>query len=206
MTKINKINVALLSALVLGVLVAVLYPTKASASCESNYGGGETCIYNKNFKIEKKVRLEGDNSWKDKVTDVDEGDVIEFKITIENSGEVETDEMKFEDFLPDELEKISGDLTEAWDNFKPGDKKTFRIKVKVSADEFDRKDEFEKCVVNKAEVRYDGIKEGSDTATVCYGDIELKELPKTGATSTIVLTMLGSTLVGAGTFLNKKRS
>ena len=206
MTKLNKINAVLLTALFIGVLVAILAPTKASASCESNYGGGETCIYNKNFKIEKKVRLEGDNSWKDKVINVDEGDVIEFKITITNTGEVKTDKMKFSDFLPDELEKISGDLTETWDNFKPGDEKSFKIKVKVSKKEFARNGEFEKCVVNKAEVSYKGTKEGSDTATVCYGNIELKELPKTGATSTIALTMLGSTLVGAGAFLNKKRS
>jgi hypothetical protein len=162
-------------------------------NCESNYGGGETCIYNKRFEIDKDVRIEGDSEWReDKVTDVKKGEIVEFRIKIRNlsdSGAGSFDHMKMEDFLPDELVKY-------WNDFHPGDTKTFVIKVKIDSHEFDRTDNFEKCVVNKAEVRWDGKFEGSDTATVCYGNGKPTELPKTGAVSD--LAILGFGLVGTG--------
>src|SRR3989344_9498318 len=147
--------------------------------CDPTYGGGNygggTCIINKRFSIEKEVRIEGDNEWKDKITGVEADDVIEFKITVENLSDEEADEfdnMKVEDFLPDELERVGGSgLTEYFDNFGSGDEKTFTIEAQIKSDEFDRDDNFEKCVVNKAEVSYDGEFEGADAAAVCYGNV-----------------------------------
>lgn len=169
---------------------------------ESNYGGTE--IKNKSFKITKDVRIEGDNSWKDKVTDVEEDEVVEFRIRVENVGEVEVDNMKMEDFLPDEMYRVGGDgLTEYWDNFAPGDVETFKITAKVNSDEYDRED-FEKCIVNKAEITYKGKFEGADVAVVCYGNVEVTELPKTGASSTVALA--GTGLIALGTLLKRKRA
>ncbi len=179
----------------------VVVNTSYAFADESNYGGTE--IKNKSFRIEKEVRMVGDNSWKDKVTDVEENEVVEFRIRVENVGEVEVDDMKMEDFLPDEMYRVGGDgLTEYWDNFAPGDVETFKIKAQVESDEYDRED-FEKCVVNKAEITYDGDFEGSDTATVCYGNVEVTELPKTGAGSTFAIA--GTALVVVGTLIRKKR-
>jgi hypothetical protein len=99
--------------------------------------------------------------------------------------------MKMEDFLPEEMYKVGGNgLTEEWDNFDPKDEKVFIIQAKVDSDEYDSDVRFEKCVVNKAELRWDGEFQGSDTATVCYGNIEPTELPKTGAFSTMGLSGL----------------
>lgn len=180
--------IVVMLALVMGVSVYADDP-----KCEEQNYGGETCIVNKRFKIEKEVRLEGDSDWDDEVTidlnDDDEVDkYIEFRITIENlTDEVEDldfDEMKMKDSLPDELYRIGGEgLTEYWDNFEPGEEKKFNIKVRIDADELDRDGEFEKCVVNKAEVFWDDEFEGADTATVCWENINVKELPKTGAST-----------------------
>lgn len=167
------------------------------ASVYANYGGGEV---NKRFKITKQVRLEGDNSWKDKVTNVKEGEVIEFRITVENLSDEEADEfdnMKIEDFLPDELFRVGGSgLTEYWDSFGSSDEKKFTIEVKVESNEYDRDVEFEKCIVNKVELEWDGEFEGSDTATVCYGNEEPSELPKTGYTSSLAITGLVTLVAG----------
>ena len=167
------------------------------ASVYANYGGGEV---NKRFRVTKKVRLEGDNSWKDKVTNVKEGEVVEFKITVENLSDEEADEfdnMKIEDFLPDELYRVGGSgLTEYWDNFGSGEEKKFTIEVKVESNEYDRDVEFEKCIVNKVELEWDGEFEGSDTATVCYGNEEPSELPKTGYTSSLAITGLVTLVAG----------
>ena len=183
--------------------------TASADNCESNYGGGETCRYNKRFEIDKDVRIEGDDEWEeDKVTDVDKHDVVEFRIKIKNrsdDGAGSFDDMKMEDFLPDELIREGGSgLTEHWDDFDPGETKTFIVKAKIDPDEFDRDDNFEKCVVNKAEVRWDGKFEGSDTATVCYGSGEPTELPKTGAVSDLAILGLGMSTVGVLAKLAKK--
>lgn len=172
------------------------------ADCEETYGGGENCVYNKRFEIEKKVRIKGDDSWKDKVTGVEKNDTIEFKIKIKNRSDegtpVNFDNMKMSDNLPDELIKVGGDgLTEYFDSFGPGESKTFIIRAKVDPDEFDTNKDFEKCVVNKAEVKWNKKFEGADTATVCYEkNAKPKELPRTGAESIPAMAGGLMTLVG----------
>ncbi|MBW6441963.1 DUF11 domain-containing protein [Patescibacteria group bacterium] len=179
----------------------------ADSRCEAVYGGGEVCVYDTIFKITKEVRIQGDTDWKDKVTDVEDGDVVEFRITVTNKSDDEAnsaDDMKMEDFLPSELSRIGGsDLTEYWDDFLPGEVKKFTFEAKVKSSEYDKDVEFDKCVVNKAELRWDGDFQGSDTATVCYGNIEPAELPKTGAFSTLGLSGLGLLISG---LVSKKSS
>lgn len=208
MSKNIKIFISLSIAVVMGLIAQV--GTVYADNCESNYGGGETCVYNKRFEIKKEVRFEGEDNWQDKVTDVEKDDVLEFRIKIKNLSDEESedyidfDEMKMKDILPDELYRLGGnDLTEEWDNFEPGETKEFIIKVEVDEDEFDRTENFEKCVVNKAEVYWDGKFEGADTATVCYGKGTPTELPKTGFGST--LTVLGVAFLGLGGLISKSR-
>ena len=174
----------------------------------SQYGEEEE--YNLRFKIVKEVRIQGDTEWKDKVTDVGENDVVEFRIKIKNKSDDPadaTDDMEMKDFLPEEMNKVGGSgLDEEWDNFDPDDEKVFIIQAKVDSDEYDRDVEFEKCVVNKAELRWDGEFQGADTATVCYGNVQPSELPKTGALSTLGLSGLGLLIAGlvSKKFLKKK--
>jgi hypothetical protein len=172
----------------------------ANSGCKETYGGGETCLVNKRFKIEKKVRIGDSGDWKDKVTKVEEDDEIQFKIKIKNLSDEEADDfddMKMEDKLPSELTRTGGDgLTEYWEDFAPGEEKTFIIKAKVKDSEFDRDEDFEKCVVNKAQVKWDDETEGSSTATVCYGNAEPKELPKTGAVDFMAIAGAGFTALG----------
>ncbi|MBD3365759.1 hypothetical protein GF360_00225 [candidate division WWE3 bacterium] len=156
-------------------------------------------IKNKSFRIEKEVRIKDEGDFEDKlVLDSDESDeIIEFRVRIENVGEVETDDMKMEDFLPEEMYRVGGDgLTEYFDDFEPGDVVTFYIDAKIDEDEFDNEN-FDKCVVNKAELYYDDAFEGADTAIVCYGDVEVTELPETGFATTMIPVGLGLMVVGA---------
>jgi len=194
------------------VVMAVANKGQVYAECESTYGNGEICYYNKRFEIDKDVRVEDeDDDWEDKVMNVASDDVVEFRIKIKNRSDddsdkiVDFDNMKMEDFLPDEMERVGGSgLTEYWDDFEPGETKTFYIKAKVKEDEYDRDVDFEKCIVNKAEVTWDGEFEGSDTATVCYGDEEVKELPETGSNE--VAALVGAGLVIVGVLVRKRTS
>lgn len=184
--KKNKIKL-IGSLITLGLFVFL----STGTAYAGQYGEEE---YNLRFKITKEVRIQGDTEWKDKVTDVREGEVVEFRIKVRNKSDDPadaTDDMKMEDFLPEEMYKVGGNgLTEEWDNFDPKDEKVFIIQAKVDSDEYDSDVRFEKCVVNKAELRWDGEFQGSDTATVCYGNVEPTELPKTGAFSTMGLSGL----------------
>ncbi|HAZ29421.1 TPA: hypothetical protein DCY43_01540 [candidate division WWE3 bacterium] len=201
----QKFNTKLIVAVGVALIGAGIGAQKAYAGCTANYGGGETCVFNKRFDIEKKVRKEGDDSWKDKVTSVKENQVVEFRVKVKNEGEVEVDDMKMKDFLPKEMEKVGGSgLTEYWDSFEPGESKTFVIKAVVKDSEYDRKN-FEKCVVNKARVEYKGDNEGSDTATVCYSDKEPTELPKTGGESALI-GALGLGLASLGVTIKKVKA
>jgi uncharacterized repeat protein (TIGR01451 family)/LPXTG-motif cell wall-anchored protein len=181
--KLVKKLIVIVTPMAASLLVAGLAGnTIVYADCEPIYGGGQNCVYNKSFRVTKDVRIveDNDSEFKDKVTDVKKHETVEFRIKIKNVGEVEVDNMKMRDKLPDELERVSGDgLTEEWDDFEPGETKEFKIIAKIHSDEFDREN-FDKCVVNKAELTFDGKFEGADTATVCFGKGEVTELPSTG--------------------------
>lgn len=204
MTKdLNKNLIIFVSVLTLS-FVGLMGKNNVYASCTQNYGGGQTCVYNKNFDIEKKVRKEGDDSWKDKVTNVKKGEIVEFRVKIKNDGDIDVDDMKMEDKLPREMERVGGSgLTEYWDDFEKGESKTFIIKARVKDSEYEREN-FEKCVVNKAVVEYKGDEEASDTATVCYGSVKPSELPRTG--NGMFTLALGSAFVALGVLLRKKVS
>lgn len=197
----NTINKLILSAFVIAT-VSFVGTTKAYAdsNCEDLYGGGEHCDYDRKLKITKEVKIEGETSWKDKVTGVTKDQIVEFKITVKNKSDNGADKysrLKIEDFLPSEMYWVGGSRTiEFLDDVKPGDSKTFTIKAKVYAWEYDKDYAFEKCVVNKAELRWKDSFEGSDTATVCYGNVTPSELPKTGAETTLALSGLGMLVTG----------
>ncbi|HLC93618.1 MAG TPA: LPXTG cell wall anchor domain-containing protein [Patescibacteria group bacterium] len=196
----------IIAVAVVALVVGVLFTGSAYANgdCEPTYGGGERCVFNKSFDIEKEVRKDEDDDFEDKVTDVDKNDTVEFQIKVKNVGDIEVDNMKYEDFLPDEMERVGGSgLTEEWNDFEPDEEVKFVIKAKIKESEFDREN-FDKCIVNKVKVTFDGDFEGSDTATVCYGQGEVTELPKTGGESTIALTLLGLGLAIAGTLSKRK--
>ncbi len=206
-TNMKNITKKLILATLALVALTTVSSKKVYADCESNYGGGETCTYEKNFDIEKKVRIAGDSDWEDKVTGVKKGERVEFRIRVKNTGEVSTSDMEMKDSLPDELNKTGGSgLTENWDDFGEGTTKEFIIQVKVDDSEFDRTGDFEKCVVNEAKVYQDGDSQGSDTATVCYGSGQITELPKTAVGSTTALAVFGIALIGLGLFLKKVSS
>lgn len=191
--------------------------------CETNYGG---CSVEKKFKIEKYVRLEGDNNWHDEVTvDLNDSDEakkkIEFKVVITNkmkgdnvdvSG-LDIDNMKSEDRWPDELKFLDDEsknkLTEEWDNFKSNTSKTFYLTGKILDSEKNKGGNFQKCVVNKVELYHDGDEVDQDDAVVCYKKVTesevlgaTTELPKTGASE--VAGLVGVLLTGTGIYLKKK--
>ena len=184
---------------------------------------GDVCIVNKSFEIRKWVKLEGDDTWQNEVTiDLDDDDEADkkilFKVKVKNRvksddmdvDDLEFDDMKMKDIWPDELDLDKGDsddLTEKWDNFKSGETETFYYEADIEEDEKDRDEvNFEKCVVNKAELYYEDDLEGVDDAVVCWKKSEkedIEELPDTGAP--ITLGFAGFGLIALGTLIKKSK-
>jgi uncharacterized repeat protein (TIGR01451 family) len=204
--KLYKLNMVLFAVVVAFFLAVITMPVTRAEDCEPNYGGGETCEREEDLEVSKQVRkykdsLGDDEGFKDKVTDIEKGDIVEFKIKVKNEGD-DVDDVDVKDSLPEELKKISGDTSRHYDTLEAGETKTFRFRAKVHDDEFDRDDSFEKCVVNKVRVKQDGDEKASDTATVCYGDSEIEELPATGSAA-VAFAGLGSVVTGLGLYLKK---
>lgn len=157
------------------------YVGEVLATCTSNGAYGQNCTPDESFSLDKKVRVKGQSSWQDKVINVKENDTVEFRIVVENTGDEMESKMKTVDTLPNEMSRIGGAaLVEVWDNFDDGDKKEFIIESKLKSSEFSTSKNFEKCVVNKVDLYQNEDFKGSDTATVCYNNAEVEELPKTG--------------------------
>jgi len=129
-------------------------------------------------------------------------DIVEFRITVRNTGELEVDDVKMEDILPDELKRVGGSgLTETFDNFKPGDSEKFIIEAELTDD---AKDENKSdCFVNRARVIYKDHVEGEDVATVCVEVGEISELPETGFDTLTILTVLGLGSMALGIVIRK---
>jgi uncharacterized repeat protein (TIGR01451 family) len=167
------------------------------ASCTTYGAYGEECTTTKSFNIEKSVRLKGSSTWQDKVANVREDQTIEFKISCKNTGDVDENKLKTVDILPDQLIRTGGDdLTEVWDNFAHGTQKEFIIEAKLKSSEFDSDQSFEKCIVNKVDLYQNENGMGSDTATVCYNNAQVEQLPKTGPI--IPTGMFGLVGIGLG--------
>ena len=205
--KLYKLNMVLFALVIVFFMAVIMLPKAHAEDCEENYGGGETCNFEEDLEVDKKVRkydddLDDDEGFSDKVTDIEKGDIVEFKIKIKNDGDKIKD-VSVKDSLPDELKKISGDTSKEYDELDAGETKTFRFRAQVKDSEFDRDDTFEKCVVNKVTVKQDDDKKASDTATVCYGDSDIEELPSTGSLGA-VYGGLGAFVTSMGLLLKKR--
>jgi hypothetical protein len=225
--KSNRTNLILsaLLAVVSTLVIANATAQTAFADCEQNYGGGKNCTYTRKFKIQKWVKLDGDNTWKDEVVidlNGNENDKkILFKVEVTadisnadgiDKSKVEFDDMKMKDKWPSELKFLENesqnDLTEEWDNFKPGETKTFYFAAKIQGSEKNRSGDFQKCVVNKATLYYKDDSQGSDDAVVCYKKVTdvlgtSTQLPETGIVP--VGAIVGMALMSLGTVLKLKK-
>lgn len=199
----NKINK---NILIPSLVAAFMLASNTSVMAQYGGGGGNKTEY-KSLQVTKQVKLDGDVNFRDKIyidlTNEDEkGKEIIFKVTVKNRGD-KIDNLKYEDFLPSALNKISGDLTQDVGSLNTDETKTYEIKTSLKDDEVNRDIEFEKCVVNKVELRQDGDYEDNDVATVCFGNIKNPtQLPKTGFMPMTGFAGIG--LISLGKFIKNK--
>ena len=208
MFKVNTLKFVLSSiAFVVASFVAMYAINKFvfANSCEPTYGGGLECEEGFNLVKEVKRGKIGDESddYDKSVEGVKKGEIVTFRITIENTGEIDGEDLEMEDNLPEHLDKTFGSLTEDIEVLDNGDSIEFFIEVKVKDSEFEAG--VSRCAINEARLKGDLNEDGnketidSDTAVVCYGD-NVTELPKTGNEDVVIYTLygLGMIIIGLG--------
>lgn len=170
------------------VIIALNGTVYAQAACNPGPYGTRDCT--PDIEVTKKVRKEGQKTWRDIVYGVKEDQKVKFLITIKNTGKVTLYDVKVKDILPGEMywvdkkdldtvikklvpcDSVEVDTGEKCEVELGGDE---GLVAKVEDQEYDD-DDFNKCVENKAEAigtAYVGSSErivkDSDNALVCYG-------------------------------------
>lgn len=208
-TSFRVIALVVAFTVVLGVSLYTVNKLVFANSCERTYGGGKEC--DRSLKITKEVSKDQDKLNKNKdysdsiiLKSNERNKLVTFRIEVENKGDVDEEDLKVIDKLPEVFEKVEGALTEEIERIDNGDKITYYITVRVKSSAFDEG----RCVVNEVRLRGDMNDEGgdetidTDTATVCFGR-EITQLPKTGNEEAVVATLLGFGLIATGFGLRK---
>ena len=158
----------------------------AAVRCETQYGGGETCVRTGELQIDKEVWDPEDGKFVDNLWIASDykfapGEEITFRLKIKNVGDATFDTVHVVDTLPSHLELTSGDLDFYINNLDPGETEEREIRAKVvPADQFPSNQSLI-CEVNTAEVWSDDEKD-KDTSQVCMEEkvLGVKVLPPTG--------------------------
>jgi len=179
------------------IATSLIFVLNVNAECSGSYGSG-SCS-NSGYNLTKRVSVK-DESGKQKITGIKKGQVFKYTFNVENKTN-ETKTLKLIDNLPKELERVNGiGFTEEVKLEKNSSVKLY-MEVKVKDSEFENKSNFEKCVVNTAELYKDGSKKESSSATVCYGEGVANTLPETGANE--IFALIGLVLASAGIVIRK---
>ena len=200
----HKIVSIVLVIAALAVLFSSLFPIKAGAVDYSNED------HRKELLIDKKLRSIHDSEYKDNISSSErvffEGDVIEFKIKVENTGTGILKNIKVTDNLPPFLKLIfnpgsvnSNKVEWTIDELKAGESKDYLIRAKI-----DKSKDVKTLTkeTNVTEVRVDELGDRDD-ASYFIGDGV--SIPNTGDAGLLIKT--GIVLSSAiGGFLLRKRA
>jgi uncharacterized repeat protein (TIGR01451 family) len=197
MTNTNVLKVLIALVVVLGAIQISSIKSYAETECVEQYGGGETCIENKEGELEvnKEVYNPETGDWEDHIDGSDytfgESETIKFRISVKNVGDIRIEDINLEDILPSFVKYRDGDGDGKDDDTKvefedfdlnPGEKKTFEFTVKVDSD-LPNDDRI--CLTNIATAEgefenSDNNVDDSDYANFCLenGKVKGKESPK----------------------------
>lgn len=204
----NKIITVPAIAAILTICAAMVItamPTKALAKkeCIKQYGGGETCIEDKDgdLEVDKRIKNPKTGDFEDHIKPSGgstpytfrASETITFSIVVKNTGDIRIENIKLEDILPSYVKYKSGDGDGKNDDTKvvfdkfdldPGEEEEFIFKAKISSDGILPKDN-RICLTNiaKAKGELEDSDEKIDDADYANFCIELpkvkgKESPK----------------------------
>lgn len=158
---------------------------RAAVRCETQYGGGESCVKTGQLQIDKEVWNPDTEKFVDNLGLSDHkfspGDEIVFKLRIKNVGDETFSKVEVRDYLPELIYLTNGDISFDINDLHAGDVVETEIKTKVvDANQFPNNKSVV-CEVNTAET-WSGDERDKDTAQVCLTTnvLGISIMPKTG--------------------------
>lgn len=196
----NKIKLWEILGVIVLLFIVFAGRTMAAVRCETQYGGGETCVRTGELQMDKEVWDPKEAQYVDNLGITSyrfsPGEEIIFKLKIKNVGDEKFDKVYVTDTLPSFLNLSSGDLSFEITDLDPDETVEREIKAKVVSD--NRFDKETICDVNTAEVKHDD-EHDKDTAQVCASKkvLGLSVSPNTGADNReLALILLGMGVIG----------
>lgn len=188
MDKKNIVNSFLVAFLAIVLVAISSKQVLAAVRCETQYGGGETCLRTGELQIDKEVFDSNSSNYVDNLgfqgkTFISNEEII-FKLNVKNVGDDTLFNIKVTDTLPSFLffeEGFEGTYT--IDKLNPGDSDERIIKARVVSQSQLPSDKSLVCIVNTAEATADNNEHDKDTAQFCLGQkvLGVTTLPKTGS-------------------------
>lgn len=181
-------------------------PSLAAERCETQYGGGETCVRTGELQIDKEIYDPEHKGFVDNMGPDDylfkSAEEITFKLKIKNVGDDTLSDVDVKDVLPSYL-FFSGGSTDSFhiDDLNPGETEEKEIKATVVAESQLPSDKSLICDFNTAEAKSGDDEHDKDTAKFCFGKkvLGITTLPKTGSPF-IIPALIISSLSGLAGF------
>lgn len=174
------------------LFVLLVGPTRvfAAVRCDTQYGGGETCVRTGQLQIDKKVWDPDSSSFVDNLGLTSHrfisGNEVTFDLKVTNTGDARIDSIVVNDTLPSFLVPSGGGYSYTISGLDAGASDERQIKAKVVDASKLPSDKTIVCDVNSAET-HSGDFSDRDTAQVCVENkvlgtttIPVKQLPATG--------------------------
>ena len=218
----NTLYTILISGLLLG---ASILPTKAFASCQEVYGGGQVCNNSYTFSIEKLVQTPGKGGDEGYVNNLSinspkysPSQNVSFKITVKNTGGNTIPAVNVSDTFPQFLSFVSGPgsfnsnskvLTFTVNNLEAGKSQTYTVVGKVSDANILPSDQGIICMINQALGTDNNGVSNSSSSQFCVQKSVLGATPilvTTPATGPEMLPLISLIPAGLAGFILRKKS
>jgi uncharacterized repeat protein (TIGR01451 family) len=141
--------------------------------------------------VDKQLKAVDLDDWQDNIPAsqlvLEEGDMLEFRIKIKNSGDKELKNINAHDFLPAHLElvfhpgtfdKDNNQVNWEIDQLDPGEEREFKFRTHVQKSDQEVVDGT-LCLINKADAKAESGEYDQDTASFCI--VAPTKLPKAGS-------------------------
>ena len=205
----NKKSLAFVLPVVAGAFILSTAQASAAVRCETQYGGGETCVRTGELQIDKEVLNPDSGSFVDNLGASDHlfrtAEELTFRLKIKNVGDDTLFDIDVTDTLPSYL-FFSGGSASSFniDSLNPGASYEKEIKATVVSESQLPGDKSLICTVNTAEAEANNGEHDRDTAQFCIGKKSVEKvlgvttLPKTGANVFFIasIAILISSLTG----------
>ncbi len=207
-----------LSVFLFATLLLVTQTARAQYGCTSQYGQYGGCPPSQNIMINKLVAKPGTSDFVDNLSPSDPrfgaGSVVIFRLIVKNTSDSNLIGVTVKDFVPTYIEPLEGPgnfdtgsrtISFSAGDLKPGEEKSYDLKMQVVAQTNLPNDKGLFCISNRAQAFNANVSD-EDTAQLCIEKqiTGVTQVPSTGPEFGLIFLASDFALLGAGLLLKKR--